>query len=77
MRPVYLEAAEKAYMNRKPETETFGLERDIVAEKQTFIDTFMARIEALYPPVSTLKQRFSLGLEPVRDRNAPSPTGCQ
>jgi hypothetical protein len=60
MKPVYLEAAEKAYMNKSPDTMTFGLDHDPEAEKKAFVDQFMARIDACYPPVESLRSKFSL-----------------
>jgi hypothetical protein len=60
MRPIYLEAAETAYINQTPESQTFGPERDLEAEKRAFIDAFMARIATFYPPVETIARKFSL-----------------
>lgn len=60
MRPIYLEAAETAYTNQIPSSETFGPDRDFEAEKKAFIDAFMARIATFYPPVGTIAGKFSL-----------------
>jgi hypothetical protein len=60
MRPLYLQAAEEAFINKTPETMTFGADYDREAEKKDFIDQFLARIDACYPPAVSLRQRFSI-----------------
>lgn len=59
MRPVYLKAAEDAYATRAGVT-TIGIEMDLEADKQAFIDKFLLRIDACYPPVESLRERFSI-----------------
>jgi len=60
MVPVYKEAAETAWINRTPEQETFGIDRDIEAEKKAFVDQFMTRIAGFYPKAESLRAKFSL-----------------
>lgn len=62
MKPVYLEAAETAYINKTPETQEFGPDYDREAEKKAFIEQFMARIDACYPPAESLRDKFSISL---------------
>jgi hypothetical protein len=59
MRPVYLKAAEDAYANRKEAT-NIGLDMDPEAEKKAYIDQFLLRIDACYPPAESLRERFSI-----------------
>jgi len=60
MRPIYREAAETAFLNQTPTQQTFGIDRDIEAEKRAFVDAFLARIDSYYPPISSIAARFSL-----------------
>jgi hypothetical protein len=59
MKPIYLEAAESAFIIQSPTTQEFNLE-DHESDKQSFIDGFMSRVESFYPPADTLASRFSL-----------------
>jgi Protein of unknown function (DUF3150) len=61
MIPVYTEAAETAFINQTPEQSTFGPDYDREAEKRAFVDKFLARIATFYPPIETIKTKFSLG----------------
>ena len=60
MLPIYKEAAETAWINQTPSQETFGIDRDIEAEKKAFVDQFLARIAAFYPPVESIASKFDL-----------------
>lgn len=60
MVPVYREAAERAFINTTPETQTFGPDYDRDAEKEKFVERFLNRIGNFYPPASQLRKRFSL-----------------
>ena len=60
MLPVYKEAAEIAYVAQAPaEVVEFNIE-DREREKEAFIDQFIRRIQAYYPTVESLRERFSL-----------------
>ena len=60
MRPVYLEAAEKAYINQLPTgVSEFSIEGEEV-KKQEFINNYIARIESHYPMAESLRNRFAL-----------------
>jgi hypothetical protein len=60
MLPVYREAAEIAYVAQAPaEVVEFNIE-DREREKEAFIDQFIRRIQAYYPTVESLRERFSL-----------------
>lgn len=60
MVPVYREAAEHAFINTTPETQTFGPDYDREGEKEAFVQKFLNRIANFYPPASQLRKRFSL-----------------
>ena len=60
MIPVYQEAAQTAFINQLPQTTTFGPDYDQDADKAEFTKTFLDRIQAHYPSVETLRERFSL-----------------
>jgi hypothetical protein len=60
MRPEYLQAAEDAFIRSTPDTMTFGPEYDREAEKKSYVENFMARIDGCYPAVHTFPDRFSL-----------------
>lgn len=60
MRPVYQEAAEKAYENSRPAgVNTFSIESQD-AEKEEFIRSFLARIDSYYPEPQTLASKFEV-----------------
>ena len=60
MRPIYREAAETAFINQVPAgVSEFSIEgRE--ADKDRYVQNFLARIEAHYPAAETLRSRFSL-----------------
>lgn len=60
MLPVYQEAAELAYGKQSPKQTEFGPDYDIEAEKNHFINNFLMRINAFYPPAETLRSKFNL-----------------
>jgi len=60
MIPVYREAAEHAFINQTPETQTFGPDYDRDAERERFVELFLRRIENFYPHANDLRKRFSL-----------------
>jgi len=60
MIPIYREAAEHAWTLQKTDPATFGIEYNPEKEKAEFVQQFMSKIEAAYPPVDSLRQRFSL-----------------
>jgi hypothetical protein len=60
MLPIYRDAAEKAYMSNQPETLVLGMDNNLLEEKESFVRNFLARIEACYPPASTLSARYAL-----------------
>ena len=62
MRPIYLKAAEDAYETKTSKVQTFDADRDPITEKAAFIEQFMVRIDACYPPVESLKSRFAVDL---------------
>jgi hypothetical protein len=63
MRPIYIEAAEKAFDNLKAggvlEFSIEGLE----AEKQAFINTYLEQINRLYPTAESLLDKFKMWIE--------------
>ena len=60
MRPIYLKAADDAYNTRSTKS---GVQQDLLQnDKEVFVDQFMARIEACYPPVESLKLKFAIDL---------------
>jgi len=60
MVPVYLEAAENAFIRSTPENHTFGIDYDREKEKKNFIDNFMQRLDSYYPSAESLRARFDL-----------------
>lgn len=61
MIPIYQTAAEKAFVQRQPETAEFGPDFDMEGQKKEFIENFLRRIESFYPEAESLRNRFSLG----------------
>jgi hypothetical protein len=60
MRPVYQEAAEKAFLNQAPTgVQEFSLESR-ETEKEQFIQNYIARIESHYPAPESFRSRFEL-----------------
>jgi len=59
MIPVYQEAAETAFLKSQPSEKEFSIE-GLEKEKEEFINAFMARIQAYYPPASSLREKFDL-----------------
>jgi hypothetical protein len=59
MQASYREAAEKAYINQAPSTVEFG-PNDLDAQKESFINDYLARINSYAIPVDQLRSRFSL-----------------
>lgn len=63
VRPDYIEAARQAFVNAKPSM-TGGLDQDLEtsldADREAFIETFLARIDAHYPPADSLRKKFDL-----------------
>jgi hypothetical protein len=60
MLPEYRQAAEDAFIRSTPETMTFGPDYDREAERNTYVNAFLARINSCYPPVHSFNDRFSL-----------------
>ena len=59
--PVYEEAADSAFMTSTPEMMVGGLDTyDREADRVAFKAAFLARLNSYYPPVETLRARFSL-----------------
>jgi hypothetical protein len=61
MIPLYRKAAEMAWTNRTFEVNT--LSPNVEADKQAFIDAFLARVSTYYPPAESLRVRFGLNWE--------------
>jgi len=58
MRPIYIDAANKAYEQQLPTgVQEINFED---TNRQAFVDKFMARIEAAYPSPQSIRQRFSM-----------------
>lgn len=59
--PVYEEAAGNAFLTSTPEIMVGNLDTyDREADREAFKAAFLARLNSYYPPVETLKARFSL-----------------
>jgi hypothetical protein len=61
MRPIYEKAAEDAYNTKLSQSGSQQTEL-LQDDKEAFISQFMARIEACYPPVESLKSKFAIDL---------------
>jgi hypothetical protein len=61
MRPIYEKAADDAYKTKLSQSGSQQTEL-LHDDKQAFISQFMARIEACYPPVGSLKSKFAIDL---------------
>lgn len=59
MVPIYMEAAETAFLKSQPEQKEFSIE-GLENEKQEFINNFMKRIQDHYPDAITLREKFDL-----------------
>lgn len=59
MIPVYRQAAEVAFAAQEPTTQLFSIEgRE--ADREAFVERFLARIQAYYPTAESLRDKFSL-----------------
>jgi len=60
MQPIYRDAAEKAFYTSLPNSIEFNIEK-MEQKKEHFVNNFLMRVATFYPPVNTLRDRFSLG----------------
>jgi len=58
--PVYEEAADNAFLTSTPAMMVGGMDYDREAERAAFKSQFLTRLNTYYPPVETLRARFSL-----------------
>jgi len=75
MAPVYQQAAEVAFLKQAPTTEVFSIDTKEQAREE-FISLFMSRIQAYYPPVEALREKFSLEWD-VYEINIPTPADAE
>lgn len=61
MRPIYLKAAADAYDTKITKSGSYQTEL-LQNEEATFVEQFMARIEACYPAVQSLELKFAIDL---------------
>jgi len=63
VRPDYIAAAKQAFLNAQPPT-TGSMDQDLEASleesREAFIQNFLLRIDAHYPPAESLRKRFDL-----------------
>jgi hypothetical protein len=62
MRPIYLKAAQNAFETKNSKVNSFGIDYDPEKAKASFVELFMARIEACYPLVGSLEAKFGIDL---------------